>query len=55
MDVITTIGFAPSANLQGSHLAGQASPRLKGHANSTRVKTSCEPCSMVLLSNASVG
>jgi len=27
MDVISTIGFEPSANLQGSHLAGQARPR----------------------------
>src|SRR3989442_3553891 len=27
MGVISTIGFAPSANLQVSHLAGQARPR----------------------------
>ena len=46
MGVISTIGFAPSANLQGSHLAGQGRPRLKGHANSTRVIALLRDCEL---------
>jgi hypothetical protein len=31
MGAISTIGFEPSATLQGSRLAGQGRPRLEGH------------------------
>ena len=46
MDVISTTGFERSANLQVSHLAGQARPRLKGHGNSTRVIPLLRDCEL---------